>query len=296
LGVACVLLGVFGMASGRRARVSLTSSWAKLDRAKTHIDHLRAAMTEAASPDLDKIPLRRNYDATEGAVIWRIDRLVEIGDDWPLIAGDAIQNLRAALDHLMWQLAIIHLGRQPTRREARLVQYPEVTRARSLVPGGDRFLTYLRREDIEVLKRFQPYKRRKKGELHPVPKLIRLSNADKHRRLPLLVTAPTAAEFRPAIYFDCVPVLRTQPDGRPAAQWFHRVPRRPPRVGDEILRVLVLPTGPEPDAECDAQLFFWIALGKLGPVVPLLEAFGQYVANVLDAFEPVMKAARSGRT
>jgi len=52
-------------------------------------------------------------------VVYRIDRVMQIRDHWPLIVGDAVHDLRSALDHLMWQLAIVYLGRQPKKTEAR---------------------------------------------------------------------------------------------------------------------------------------------------------------------------------
>jgi hypothetical protein len=48
----------------------------------------------------------------------------------------------------------------------------------------------------------------------------------------------------------------------------------------------VMSTGPNPDVEVDASLACQIRLGKLGPIVTLLDAFGQYVAAVLTRFQP----------
>src|SRR6266849_3284747 len=106
--------------------LDLTDAWAKLDRAKRHVDDLRAGITKVAyTKDLNAIPipLRRQYEVDLGAVVYRISSVIHISDDWPLLAGDAIENFRAALDYLMWQLAVLKLGRQPTQKEASAVQF-----------------------------------------------------------------------------------------------------------------------------------------------------------------------------
>src|ERR1700733_2567887 len=100
-------------------RRAFAGCWAKLDHAITHINLLRTEIEKASAPYHDLISLRRKYEADQGAVVYHIDRVIQIGDDRPLIFGDAIHDLRGALDHLMWQLAIASLGRTPTRLEAR---------------------------------------------------------------------------------------------------------------------------------------------------------------------------------
>jgi hypothetical protein len=216
--------------------------------------------------------------------------VIQIGEDWPLLAGDAIQNFRAALDHLMRQFAILKLGRQPTKKETLAVQFPQAHKATQFTPAN-RHLANVRPVDIARLKASQPYyrrHRRTKGQLHPLPKLIQPSNVDKHRRLHLLVVAPAAGSFtnRADAFRDCVPVLFPAPDGRMLPRFYHKVPGRSPRPNQEILRVEVTPTGPNPDVEIDGSITCQIRVGRLGPVVAMLDGFGQYVTAVLTAFTP----------
>ena len=124
--------------------------------------------------------------------------------------------------------------------------------------------------------------------MHPLPKLAYLSNVDKHRKLHLLLVASQSASFtnRSDAYRDCAPDARLMPDGS-MAHWLHLPPRRPPRPDGEILRVFVRPFGPNPDVEVDASLTGHVAIGKLGPILPMLDAMARYVASVLRAFEPI---------
>jgi hypothetical protein len=179
---------------------------AKLAHAIEHINILKAEIDDIGAPDSTSIPLRRAYEAADGAVVYRIDRVIRVPEHWSLIVGDAIHDLRSALDHLMWQLAIIHLGRVPTSREAPHIQFPEVRRSRDFT--NHRYLRYTDASDMDRIKPFQPYKRLNRGQLHPLPKLVKLSNVDKHRRIHLLVTVPQNASFtnRPDGFRDCVPL------------------------------------------------------------------------------------------
>jgi hypothetical protein len=70
-------------------RCAFSGCWAKLDHAVTHIDMLRAEIEKAGAPHPYLIPLRRQYEADLGAVVYRIDRVIQIRDDWPVIFGDA---------------------------------------------------------------------------------------------------------------------------------------------------------------------------------------------------------------
>ncbi|MGH7861577.1 MAG: hypothetical protein ACREOS_04985, partial [Candidatus Dormibacteraceae bacterium] len=85
--------------------IDLSSSWAKVERAKVHIDQLRTEV----GPQPHNIPLRHEFDSEDRAIVWRVKSVKE-AIDWPLLIGDAVHNLRGALDHLAWQLAIKSLG------------------------------------------------------------------------------------------------------------------------------------------------------------------------------------------
>jgi hypothetical protein len=268
-------------------RISLDDCRAKLDRAKGHVEELRAEIEREAANNSGLISLQHEYDPNDRAVIYRINYVVQIHEHWPLIFGDAVHNLRCALDHLMWQLAVIHLRRQPTTAEAKQIQFPVVSRAKDFT-RSNRFLRHIRNADIDRLKPFQPYKRRRKGEMHPLPKLVYLSNVDKHRKLHLLVVAPQSASFtnRPDAYRDCVPDPRLMPDGS-MAHALLLPPRRPPRPGDVILRTFVHPIGSNPDVEFDASFTGYVATGKLGPILPMLDDMVRYVSSVIQAFKSI---------
>jgi hypothetical protein len=66
----------------------------------------------------------------------------------------------------------------------------------------------------------------------------------------------------------------------------HIAPGRNPKAGDEILRIFIQPTGENPDVNCDAHLYGFVGIGRLGPVIPMLEGMANYVRAVLTEFDP----------
>src|SRR5436309_676011 len=76
----------------------------KIERAKEHIRNLDCAVQ--AFRDSDPYGFRIEDDLKTGDKIHRIHIRKETPDSFALMSGDAIHNLRSALDHLAWQLVI----------------------------------------------------------------------------------------------------------------------------------------------------------------------------------------------
>ena len=98
---------------------------AKIERAKEHRDILEREIQDAFEVESNRVGLRVEFDPESGYHVFRArtfppeDLLVRFG----LILGDALQNLRAALDHLVWQLSLHKRnGRSP--RNPTTVDFP----------------------------------------------------------------------------------------------------------------------------------------------------------------------------
>jgi hypothetical protein len=256
--------------------VDLTGSWAKLKWAKRHINQLRQEIAEAGKPNPESIPLRRQFEPDE------------VRDHWGLIVGDAVHNLRSALDHLAWQLALRHFnGVVPTDRKiVRYIQFP-------IVSDKNDWPTHIHRKymdpaDADKLEQFQPFHlgpiSRARGHFHPTEGLALLSDIDKHRliHLPYLWVVPgsTRAPGWPEDYRDCVP--QVGPSGR--ATLFYRMPDPSPHAGDEVARFLVIRTGPNPDVELNTSLTGYVAIRESWDVIDALDAFAEGVSMILKTF------------
>ena len=262
-------------------RFDLSDAWAKLDHANDFIESLRQSLPN----DTHLIQLGRRYSAKKREVVYYVE---DVADDpeWPLLVGDAVQNMRAALDYLMSQLARRHLGRMPTHKESRRIRYPVCRRKKEFVGASKVYLRYLEPADLRTLKRFQPYRSFPKG-YNPLAALERFSNRDSYRPLRLVVVTAKGGSFanRSDTYRDCVRAARVVVEGQPAVDWVLTAPRRQPRKGDVVVRCFVSPTGPNPDVELDASVTAHLMTARIGPVLPALDDMAGYVTAVLEAFD-----------
>ncbi len=266
---------------------------AKLRRAKEHVDTLRAKIGLAGHPDPRVIPLRRKYEPEYGAVVYRIERVIQVGDDWGLIVGDAVQNMRSALDHLAWALAVRHFGGvEPTDDKIiRDIQFPILSKADDW--PTHRFLRHMDLADVDKLERYQPFKYTSAGRfilklqrpgaiVCPLEELAAMSNSDKHRVIQVLYMLALSGHLTVTKFTDCRPASQADDSFGATAT----APGQPPRIGDEVFRVPVVPTGPNPDVDLGAYVSAYVAVREQWDVLETLDGFAVVVESVLDAFEP----------
>jgi hypothetical protein len=114
--------------------------------------------------------------------------------------GDAVHNLRAALDHVVYELASVHHGTGPLPpKMARDSGFP-ILKWSPPVKGGEtpqqRFDNTARtklagcpKEVHALVEAEQPYHEGEAYARHPLWQLSRLDNYDKHRTLPVTAAA-----------------------------------------------------------------------------------------------------------
>jgi hypothetical protein len=100
-------------------------------------------------------------------------------DDWPLLAGEAIQNLRSALDHVIW--AASKQGR---------AQFPIFTDPCEFQVLGSRMLQGVPETMRAAIEKAQPYRTTPQAPAQAMLEQLRiLSNRDKHRTLATIASA-----------------------------------------------------------------------------------------------------------
>jgi hypothetical protein len=165
------------------AEETMTSAQRKLKRG---IEHVRTLLDEVRSYEAADAYVfdseREIRSDTEAIYRCFADRKVAMPMHWALLAGEAIQNLRAAIDHLVYEKSG---GRSSTsfpiftdRRE-----YEE--RAPGRLKGGP--------EEVRTqIAEFQPFRfMPEDSRHHPLAQLSSLSNRDKHRVLSTVASAVT---------------------------------------------------------------------------------------------------------
>jgi hypothetical protein len=81
---------------------SFSSSRAKIGRAQRHIDELQSAFEVFLQTDFCQ--LRVSEDPNDGTGIVSVESVASLPQEISLIIGDAVHNLRAALDHAIVQI------------------------------------------------------------------------------------------------------------------------------------------------------------------------------------------------
>ncbi len=176
--------------------------WAKIDRAREHTQALNREI--GVGPDgiptpfsaIHRIPIRLDYEPDTGQHVFSTAAAPpeDVLRRWSIITGDAIHNLRSALDHLFWQLALVASdGKVPwTDRQIREIQFPLTDTPEWFTKS--KALKYITPGHRAIIKEHQPHGSRfdfSRGAIHPFSKLRDLSNLDKHR---LIIEAPALAD------------------------------------------------------------------------------------------------------
>jgi hypothetical protein len=117
--------------------------------------------------------------------------LIPIGVN--LMIGDVLQNLRAALDHLAWQLVLHGADRDP--RRPNLVQFPIYDTADQFRDWVDRRLPGVDVAQRDAVEGYQWYKHEGRGNV--LRNLSLYANRDKHRLLPVVAAAPALTALFP---------------------------------------------------------------------------------------------------
>ena len=156
----------------------LSAPSAKLRRAEQHIERLDDAVGRYLNGE-GRAPIM-NKQADGVTLVVEVPMLREPPGCLSLILGDALHNLRSALDYLAWQLVLAN-GRTPTEHTQFPIYDNRLTKKgkpRSVdVDGG------IDGQALTLIERLQPYHRVNDPARHPLSILRHLSNVDKHRTL-----------------------------------------------------------------------------------------------------------------
>ena len=204
-----------------------------------------------------------------------------------LICGDAIQNLRASLDHLVWQL-VLREGNRP----GGWTKFPITTHINDFNssvrapkdpkkrPSPLQGIT-VDGEAWTLIEEAQPYNG---GELsknpahHELVILAFLSNTDKHRTLLNRLVFPGRATLQD--------IISVNPD---AVIVDYEVPNQPLSLVEktEIVRVRFSESGPDPQVRVKRKLPVQPSFGDVTTQIPLptIKHIRGYVRRLIDGFD-----------
>lgn len=260
----------------------LDEAAAKLRRANAHIETLRADIRGAGQGEPYTIPLREDLDQDTGTLYIRVDRETARPEQWGLMIGDALHNLRSALDNGWWQLARLHLKREPTEQETKRIQFPILKLGGTWNPGNHRSL--VGSVATTFAGELQPDLRGYPADTwHPLATLNRLSNIDKHRNIH--TTVQMLGELR----------LRFRGEGQKIAEGasgftVHYFGGRAPKTGDEIATLPADSWPRDPHMEFEAHQTGYVAIGggtQNVSVLTVLDSIATFVESTLAGFSHI---------
>lgn len=168
------------------------SARAKLVRAEEHRKTIEPEIKRFV--ESQPITLRSKHNLADSAETIRFaysaSSVAPIPARWAVVAGDAIQNIRAALDHAIWAIVVKETGVQFAESNAPKIDFP-ITDEPSRFPKKRLVQIGIPPPLIAVIERAQPYVRNRSAPRDDVLWLLRtLSNVDKHRLLHVVAMVP----------------------------------------------------------------------------------------------------------
>lgn len=212
---------------------TLEGAFSKIDRAVDHFNKIDIAIGKMFLAEKDANAARHEFKANSQEVVISVAKQAPLDPTLPLMVGDCIHNARSALDHLVYQLALLNKSPQEA---ASKTSFPIC-----LTPGEFKNATkgkiapFVTTTAFTEIEKFQPYKTGD-NERDFLWVLSQLDIIDKHR---LLIVAE--AQTRPTAF------KISTPDGRPL--FTHDTtdsPWKPSKVGAEVIRFSLSGAVPSP--------------------------------------------------
>jgi hypothetical protein len=247
---------------------TLDGAQLKLARATRHLDELRDVVRKYLDSGPYRV-LRREDDS--GDLVYSLQIVEAIPAEWGAVVGDAVHNLRSALDLLAWQL-VKSGGVQPTK----VTFFPISRTSTDFEHALKRCLRGAPPSALRFVRRLRPYS----GGNDKLVRLHTLDIVDKHRVILIVGAAHrnVVLNFRMPVPWQQDPIQFPPLPIRPADRQF------PLCDGAELYRVKATARSSE---ICDEPRFtFEFCLGDEGnvrglPLVETLELMQKHVSRVL---------------
>jgi hypothetical protein len=252
--------------------------WQKVEWANRHIRDLDAAIQAFGTTNPYRIVPKRDPETRRP--IYYMRQVDAVPTEISLILGDAIQNLRTALDHISQQLYLVGTGSSNLAKHVSFFIADSASEHERLVGGKVKGMT---QKAIDAICALEPYK---DGKGHQLWVLNKLNNIDKHRTL-----VACGGSFRS---FD---VLAVRPPGMPPrmkamieqsklSMFMNAADKLCPlKVGDELYIGL-------PDEEFNPTLPFCIGIALNEPEIIQPDLMLTTVRHLAEIVSDTVKAMK----
>jgi hypothetical protein len=230
----------------------------KLTRAEEHLVMLDSQIFAFLQDEPYTVSYERKPDGSEH--VYKVHVAERMPADFGVIVGDCLQNMRSALDHLVWQLAI-RSGKR-TETPARQTAFPVCdTRDAFRAKGTKNKVADLTAEDRARIESLQPFQAGVNARNHWLWHLNELSRIDRHQVLHPVGAIQDTIDIRVGKRdehgnFVVIPLGQLQPD------MGMNVLYAPFEDGAEIVRFTLNLSNPDPEMEMDCEFSFVVTFGE----------------------------------
>ncbi|NNF14661.1 MAG: hypothetical protein HKN72_15650 [Gemmatimonadetes bacterium] len=257
----------------------------KVDRAHGHLRSLRGELSTYFSRQPFEVAVKRDPETRKP--IYFVSKAEPVPDRLAVVAGDVIQNLVTALDHLAYQLVCVSTNDAPPNPHR--VYFPIARDADTYEKGKRRKLDGASDAAIAAVDELEPYQ----GGNDTLWTMQQLNNVEKHR---LLVTVGAQAGGVNLGQLGAHLVESTFPPEAVEALKSMSLYIQPVDKGFPLEPGFELLLGaPDEPPNPDQQFRFDVALHEPGiadgrPLIPLLEDFAKTVQLVVDRLSPLLES------
>ena len=193
-----------------------------------------------------------------------------------VILGDCLHNLRSALDHLVWQVALLD-GNTPDRN----AQYPIASKSeRQFEDMAKRQLAGLNDRHRAMIKDTQPFHRGADAATHPLSMLANLSNTDKHQ---VVHTAFNMVSYDATATLDAL-VAGAKQEQSPVTGWWLASEGKLGQ-GTPWLRIVWRKAEPPPkEVKIAGNITTQVAFGEIGMPASEFPKLAEAVRTIFEAF------------
>jgi hypothetical protein len=224
------------------------SAWLKWGQGVVHTQTLEMEVDAFAATARDHpvATFRTEYIPKRHGVALVTDSILNpVPAKWGLLLGDIANNYRSCLDHLAW--ALVRRGRTPpdtlTKKKQGGIYFPINSLKTQFNGELANKLPGVRRSDIAIVRKHQPYHKHTAKGLHSLMILSSVNNDNKHRSVQPVWNVPEFTSIEITNQHDCV-----FSDRRSHAK------RLPLKVGTELVLIPVRKTGPNPTIEVNPDV------------------------------------------
>jgi hypothetical protein len=265
------------------AEEALAAIRVKIDRANHHIRDLEGQVGAFLDAKPYKVGAKR--DPQTRKTIYYVVSVSETPFGIASTAGDAIQNLRSALDHLAYRLVVVGLGAPPLRPE--YIAYPIADSQAQYPSLRDGKVKGARQDAKDAIDATKPYP----GGNDALWRLHKLNNIDKHRLLLTVGSGFRSVDIGAEMHRIFAKAFPLDPTvSLPHLPLFVRPGDRlfPLKAGDELYI-----GGVDDEVNEKMQFRFDVAVGEPRifdgePILKTLQDMAKLVDHIVLSFKPLL--------